>query len=333
MNFPKIHLPKFFIRSNSPRQEFSKILTEEEGAWADEKEKFRQVNQVLIKILFLNWLVAFAKIFIGLLSGALSILADGIHSFFDGASNIIGIIGIKIAQRPKDKSHPYGHQKYEALASLGILFLLIIICYELCQDIIKRFLHPTVPQITGLVFGVLIASFIIDYFVARYEYSQGKKLKSVILKADSFHTRSHIFTTGGVILGAAAIRAGFPTADPILAIFVVFFIGKMAFEVFKESSKVLCDSPFITPERIKKIALKIEGVQSCHEIRTRGTENHIFLDMHLCLKPDFSLDEAHQISHQVKEKIKKEIPLIKDIVIHIEPENKTKRCICDNGKI
>ncbi|PIR01858.1 MAG: cation transporter [Candidatus Nealsonbacteria bacterium CG_4_9_14_0_2_um_filter_37_38] len=291
---------------------------------------YSEIKKVLIKILFLNWLVAFAKIFIGLFSGALSILADGIHSFFDGASNIIGLIGVKISARPKDENHPYGHQKYEALASLGILFLLIIIVYEICKEIIQRFLNPTIPQITILVFGVLIGSLIIDYFVARYEYSRAKTLKSIILKADSFHTKSHIFTTGGVILGAIAIRAGFPMADPLLAIFVVGFIIKMATEVFRESSKILCDVAFIAPEKIKKIASEIDGIESTHQIRTRGLEGHIFLDMHIVISPEFPLEKAHQISHQVKERLQKEIPEIKDITIHIEPEDKSKICACDS---
>jgi len=293
---------------------------------------YSEIKKVLIKILFLNWLVAFAKIFSGLFSGALSILADGVHSFFDGASNIIGLVGIKIAKQPKDKDHPYGHQKYEALASLAILFLLIITAYEFGQKAIQRFLHPVTPQITILVFGVLTGSFIIDYFVARYEFRKGQELKSIILKADSFHTKSHIFTTGSVILGAIAIKAGFQIFDPILTIFVIFFIAKMTFEVFKESSKVLCDMSFIDPEKIEKIALGVEGVEKSHKIRTRGSGDRIFLDMHISLHPEFSLDKAHQISHRVKEKIQKEIPGIKDVVIHVEPADKNKTCICEDEK-
>lgn len=290
--------------------------------------EYQKIRKVLIKILLLNWLVAFAKIFLGLFSGTISILADGIHSFFDGVSNITGLIGIKIAEKPKDKDHPYGHQKYEALASLGIAFLLIITCYELVKQVIQRFLNPVFPQITLLVFGVLILCLIIDYLVARYEFKKGKELKSVILKADSFHTKSHIFTGGGVILGVIAIKMGYPIFDPILAIFVIFFIGKMIIEVFKESSKVLSDGSFVEPGLVEKIASRVEGVESSHRVRSRGGENSIFLDMHLVLDPHLSLEKAHSISHQVKEKIQEKIPGIKDITIHIEPEQKNKRCIC-----
>ncbi len=281
---------------------------------------YLKTKQILIKILFFNWLVAFIKIFTGLFSGALSILTDGIHSFFDGASNIVGIIGIEIARQPKDKEHPYGHQKYEVMAAQGILFLLIITIYEFGKTIFQRILHPAVPHITPLVFVVLISALIIDYLVARYEFKKSKELKSLVLKADSFHTKSHIFTTGGVILGAIAIKAGFPIFDPILAVFVIFFIGKMAFEIFRVSSRVLCDTSLINPEKIEKLALKIKGVKACHKIRTRGMENYIFLDMHLILDPFLTLDKAHQISHQVKEKIQEEIPEIKDVTIHIEPK-------------
>jgi len=290
---------------------------------------YQKIKIVLIRILFLNWLVAFAKIFIGVSSGAISILTDGIHSFFDGASNIIGIIGIHVAQKPSDKEHPYGHQKYEAIASLGILFLLVITVYELIKKVYQRFLHPSSPEINILVFSVLGFTLIINYFVARYEFKKGEELKSIILKADSFHTKSDIFVTAGVILGALATKLGWSIIDPIFATLIIFGIIKMIFNIYKEGTSVLCDASFIEPEKIKKIAQKIEGVKSLHKIRTRGSENYLFLDMHLVLDPDISLIQAHKIAHNVKKEIQRKIPLIKDVTIHIEPEDKNKVCVCD----
>lgn len=281
----------------------------------------------------MNWLVAFAKIFIGLWAGSLSILADGIHSLFDGISNIVGVVGIKLAEQPKDEGHPYGHQKYEAFASLGILFLLMITIYELGGSIIQRFLNPISPQINFLVFVVLGVGLVIDYFIAKYEYSQGKKLKSVILRADSHHTKSHIFTTGAVIAGALAVRAGFPIVDPIIAIMVIFFIVKMAIGIFKEGSVVLCDASFVDVGKIKDIISKVEGVEGGHNIRSRGSDDHIFLDMHLVLAPEMPLREAHTISHRVKEKIQKEMPSVKDIIIHIEPKNNAGNCVCEKKQL
>ncbi|PIQ91765.1 MAG: cation-efflux pump [Parcubacteria group bacterium CG11_big_fil_rev_8_21_14_0_20_39_14] len=292
------------------------------------KMEFKETKKVLIKILFLNWLVALAKILLGFFSGSLSITADGFHSLFDGFSNILGLIGIKIAEKPVDKNHPYGHRKYESLAAMGILFFLFIVAYEFIRDIIERFLEPLSPEISFIFFGVLAGCLLIDWLVAKYEYKKGRELKSQILIADSLHTKSHIFITSSVILGAVFIRLGFPILDPIIASFVVLLLFKFGYHIFKETSIVLSDGTFIDTKRIENVAGTVKGVESSHQIRSRGSESHIFLDMHICLEPDISLEKAHQISHQVREKIQKEIPEIKDVVIHIEPENKGKECVC-----
>src|SRR3989344_2006364 len=100
---------------------------------------YPKVKKVLIITLALNWLVASAKIFTGFMTGAISVLADGFHSLFDGASNVLGLIGVKIAERPKDQSHPYGHGKFESVASLGIAFMVIIAGYEFAKNTVQRF--------------------------------------------------------------------------------------------------------------------------------------------------------------------------------------------------
>jgi len=290
--------------------------------------RFKEIKKVLLIILFLNWLVAFAKIAIGFFSGALSIMADGLHSLFDGFSNILGLFGINIAQRPADKTHPYGYRKYEALAAMGIIFLLIIAAWELSKGIIERFISPMQPEISIFYFLILAVCILIDWLVARYEYKKGVELKSTILIADSFHTKSHLLMTAAVIAGAIFVKIGLPILDPIVAAMVVIIILKLGHEIFEEASGVLSDKVVIDNEKIEKIANEVEGVSSSHAIRSRGDENHTFLDFHICLNPGLSLDNAHNISFAVKEKIRKEFPQIQDIVIHIEPKTDEESCVC-----
>jgi cation diffusion facilitator family transporter len=283
---------------------------------------FRRIKRILIRVLFLNWLVAGAKIIIGFWSGSLGITADGFHSFFDGTSNIIGLLGIKIAQKPKDPCHPYGHSKYEAFASLGILFLITLAIYEFGKNAVKKIFAPTSSEITLIIFGVLIGALMIDYLVAKYEYKEGKKLSSAILIADSLHTKSHIYTTSSVIFGALAIKLGYPIVDPLVALFIIFMLAKLAYEIYTETSSILCDRAFIDIQKILDIVKEFPQIKTAHEIRTRGDHNQIFLDMHIILDPALSLEAAHKISHNLKDKIQKEILEIQDVVIHIEPENK-----------
>lgn len=282
---------------------------------------FGEIIKVLIKILILNWLVAGAKIVLGILTGALSITADGLHSLFDGATNIIGIFGIKVAKKPADECHPYGHLKYEAIAATFILGFLIFTILEIGKEIIERFKNFQQPEISWLFIGVLGVCILIDFLVARYEYRKGRELKSTILVADSQHTKSHYITTGAVILGAVLIKLGVPPIiDPLIAIVVVGFIGHLVWDVFKEISPVLSDKAVIEAERIEEIVNAVDGVKSCHKIRSRGHETHVFVDIHIVLDQNLTLGETHQICSLIEEKIRAEILEIKDITIHPEPD-------------
>ena len=282
--------------------------------------EYQKIKNILKIILVLNWLVAFAKIFIGLSTGTLSIFSDGLHSLFDGVTNIIGWLGIKLAEKPADKSHPYGHQKYEAVASLGVLFFLTIVAYEVSKSIIDKLFHPNVIHVDWLVIGVLAVCLIIDAFVARYEYKKGVELKSIILRADASHTKSHYITTGAVILGVILIKLGLPPIiDPIIAVFVVGFIVRLGYTIFQETSGILSDKALVKEEAIRQIIEGFETIKSCRDIRTRGDERHIFLDFCVTFSGDLRLAQAHGICDQLEEKIKTVIPEIQDITIHIEP--------------
>jgi cation diffusion facilitator family transporter len=280
---------------------------------------YPKVKKVLIITLILNWIVASAKIFAGFMTGAISVLADGFHSLFDGASNVLGLIGVKIAERPRDESHPYGHGKFESVAALGIAFMVIIAGYEFSKSTIQRFLAPALPEITVISFLVVTFALAADLFTYRYELSRGKKLGSQILVADATHTKSHLLTTPAVLLGMAVIKLGFPILDPIIALFVVVMLGKLAWDIIGHTTTVLCDRAFVDEAKIRDIVRSVEGIASSHQIRTRGDEHHVFLDMHITMDSELPLLEAHNISHVLKNKIIQELPQIKDVVIHIEP--------------
>lgn len=274
--------------------------------------------------LVLNWAVAFSKILLGIMTGAISILSDGIHSFFDGATNVVGICGIKLAERPADKNHPYGHRKFEAIAAMIILFFLIITGWEMGKNIFEKISDPAaIHSETGWFYIsliTLICCLIIDIFVAKYEYKKGVELKSTILRADARHTKSHYITTGAVIFGTLGIKLGLPPiVDPIAACVVTVFIGKLAYEIFNETLAVLSDQSLVDMEKIRKIVEAMPEVKSCHQVRTRGDESHIFMDIHIIVDSRLPLEMAHEICHEVEEKIKKEIPEIKDILVHAEP--------------
>jgi cation diffusion facilitator family transporter len=281
---------------------------------------------VLIFILALNWGVAAAKMMFGLLTRCQSMIADGFHSLSDGASNIIGLIGIALSSRPVDEDHPYGHRKYETFFSLGIAALLFLLAISLIHESIGKFLHPVPPEVRFGSFAVMLITMFVNISVMRYEYKQGRRLGSDFLIADSMHTKADIFTSFSVIAALVGVQLGYPVIDPIVTIIISFFIAYAGVGIIKDASKVLCDTVAIMDTgMISEIVMTVEGVKECHKIRTRGRPDDICIDLHVLVDPEMHIDNAHRICYAVEAAIKSKIPQASDILVHIEPGNSNKK--------
>jgi cation diffusion facilitator family transporter len=285
---------------------------------------YKQIKRVLILVLVLNWIVALAKIIYGLTSRCASMTADGFHSLADGASNIIGLIGIHFACQPTDRDHPYGHKKYETFFSLGIAMLLFLVSFNLAKEGIGRLSKPVSPQVNLDSFIVMLITLGVNFWVMNYEHKKGKILGSDILISDAMHTKADIFTSISVIITLVVIKLGYPILDPIATILISLFIAHAGYQIVKESSVVLCDTAILDGKRITDIVLSIKGVKNCHKIRTRGRFDDIYVDLHVQVSADMHIDEAHKISYAIEGEIKKNIPEVTDVVVHMEPINPPK---------
>jgi cation diffusion facilitator family transporter len=281
--------------------------------------RYRDVSRVLTTVLLLNLLVALAKLGYGMFSGSVSILSDGFHSLTDTASNVTGLIGVRLAARPPDSTHPYGHRKFETLASVAIFVFLAIVLVQLVRTAIDHLAGGHVTQISSSAFAVMLGTLAINLFVVRYESWAGRRLSSEILLADSAHTMSDVYTSLAVLAALVGVKMGYPVFDPIAGLVVAVFIGHAGYSIAKETSKALADHAVLGEADIRRVVESVPEVSGCHEIRTRGTADHIFLDFHLWFPADMRLDEAHRLSHVVKDKLMETFPSLKDVVIHIEP--------------
>jgi len=287
---------------------------------SDQVARFGKIKRVLVIVLALNWAVALAKIIFGLATRFNSMAADGFHSLSDGASNIIGLIGITLACRPADKDHPYGHKKYETFFTLGIAALLFFVCYEILAGAIERFHNPVIPEINIGSLLVMLATTAVNIFVMKYEYRQGRRLNSDILVSDSMHTKADIFTSLSVIAAIVVIKMGYPILDPVVTVIIAIFIAYAAFSIARQSSNVLCDTIMVDEKKVEGIVLSVKGVKACHKIRTRGREDDIYVDLHVQVSPEMHVDRAHQVSYEIEGAIKAKIPGVTDVVVHIEPK-------------
>ena len=284
-------------------------------------QHYGRIRKTLIIILALNWLVAAAKIFYGLLTKCESMAADGFHSLSDGASNIIGLAGIHFACQPTDSDHPYGHKKYETLFALGIAAMLFLVAFNLAKQGITHLANPHTPTVDFKSFIVMITTMAVNFWVMNYERNIGKKLKSDILISDAAHTKADIFTSVSVIFALIVIKLGYPVLDPIVTIIISVFIAHAGYEIIKESSNVLCDTAAILDvKKISDIVLAVKGVKACHKIRSRGRPDDVHIDLHVQVNPDMHVDNAHKISYAIEDGIKKALPEVTDVIVHIEPK-------------
>ena len=278
-----------------------------------------QVSAVLYRVLFLNLIVAAAKIVLGVTTGAVSVLSDGFHSLTDTASNVVGIIGVRIAGAPPDDDHPYGHRKFETMASLGIMVFLLLVLREVLSAAWERLQTGGEPSINTLTFVVMGATFTVNLGVVFYERSAGRRLQSEVLLADATHTVSDLMTSATVMVALIGVKLGYLWLDPLAALVVAVFIAYACWEIFNSTTGILADR-FVIPEHaILEVVKTVPEVIGSHHVRTRGSNDFVFLDLHIWMDADMPLDRAHSISHVVKDRLMARFPQIKDAIIHIEP--------------
>nr|WP_103951084.1 cation diffusion facilitator family transporter [Clostridioides difficile] len=283
-------------------------------------DNYKKVKQVLWIILFANFAVALLKIIIGNQIKSYSMTADGFHSLSDGASNIVGLIGIFFASKPKDKNHPYGHKKFEIITSLFISGMLFVIAIKIILSAVLRIANPVVPAITIESLIALIITLFINIFVCMYEYRIGTKLNSYVLISDSLHTRSDIFVSLGVLVTLVGVKLGFPVIiESIVPIIISAFIIYSAYGIFRPSIGILVDRVAVDEDYIKEIVFEFNEVRDVHNIRSRGSKSSIYIDMHVMVDPFISVEQSHDLTHKIEKQIQEEINENAQVIVHIEP--------------
>ena len=276
--------------------------------------------RVLTRVLVLNLGVAVAKIAFGYTSGAISILSDGFHSLTDAASNVAGLIGVSAAQRPPDDDHPYGHRKYETVAAAGVTIFLVLLVVEVIRNAFNNLTGRSAPhEISTASFIVMLVTVAVNLGVVAYESREAERLGSEVLLADATQTRGDVWSSLTVIGALVGARLGLPILDPLAALVVAGFIGWAGFQVARATAGILSDRIVISDADLERVVMSVPGVIGCEKIRTRGSADHVFLDLHVWMPPEMSLHDAHDLSHVVKDRLMARYPQIADAVIHIEP--------------
>jgi cation diffusion facilitator family transporter len=273
---------------------------------------------VLVNIVLIG-----AKLLVGLLTGSVAILADAAHSFLDLSASIFAYAGIRTAAKPADEDHAFGHAKAENVSSLIQMFLLGATCIAVVIESVRRLVVPGTVRVGWYSFAVVLAAVVIDIAVSRYLQSVSQAHGgSAALEADALHFASDLWASLAVLVGISLVAVfNFQIADPLAGIAVAIIIGSNAIEQGRRTTQVLLDA---MPDRptlaaIERILESDPRLHGYHALRARQAGKHVLLDVSVHVDGNLSLAQAHEVGHAVSERIRRELPVVTDAVVHVEP--------------
>ena len=270
------------------------------------------VFQTLIKIAF------------GILGQSAALMADGIHSLSDLLSDLLVIIAVRLGSREADYEHPYGHRRFETIATVILGVSLITISGLITWSVMNRMAHPEhlpVPNVMSL--SIAAVSILVNEWLYHYTKRIAKKTRSKLLLANAWHQRSDAITSLVVLFGIGAVMLGYPLADAIAAIVVALMIAKIGLNLVLESIKELVDTslpPKLVAE-IRTTIMGIDGVEGIHLLRTRHMGEDALIDAHIVVDPRITVSEGHSIGDTVRDELISRFDDVMDVLVHVDPED------------
>ncbi|RKD21515.1 cation diffusion facilitator family transporter [Caminicella sporogenes DSM 14501] len=287
----------------------------------DKFERQKIVNKISIITIIANVFLSFIKIIVGIVGRSNALVADGFHSLSDVFSTVVVMIGVKLAEKEDDETHPYGHEKIEPvigkILSNILLLTAVYMGYKGIKSIfIRDYYIPEKMTIFAAVFSILVKE-----WMFRYTIRGAKKVESSALMADAWHHRSDALSSIGSLIGITGAVFGYPILDPIASVIISIFICKVAIEIYIQSVRALIDSAADkeTIKNIKKIILGINGVIQIDELKTRIHANKLYVDVEIAVDRNLSVSEAHKIAEDVHDSIENEIKKVKHCMVHVNP--------------
>jgi cation diffusion facilitator family transporter len=275
-----------------------------------------------------NLILSVVKIIIGVLANSQSLLADGLHSLSDLLSDVLVWFAAHHAAEGPDDDHPYGHGRFEILATLMLGSLLLLVAIGIAWNAFSQLMANDVPPSPGmLAVYAAIFSIISKEILYHYNLAVAKKVNSSLLRANAWHHRTDAISSVIVLIGLVGTYAGFLYLDALAAVVVGMMIARIGWGLAWDAMQDLADRG-LDEERQKHIKASIRevgGVKDMHLLRTRTLGGHASADVHVLVDSRISVSEGHMISVLVEQKLKQEIDEIEDVMVHIDPEDDEKR--------
>jgi len=296
-------------------------------------DRYAATQRVTLTGAVVNVLLAAAQLIGGTLTHSHALIADGVHTVSDLASDFMVLVASRHANREADAEHPYGHGRIETLATSILGLMLIVVAGGIFIDAVHRILNPEKvlhPTPIALIFAFLAV--ISKEALYQYTHRVAKRVRSPMLEANAWHHRSDAISSLFVIAGIVGSLMGFPDLDCFAAVIVAQFIFYLGGELLWHSTQELIDSSLDEGivEKTKKAIAAVDGVEDIHLLRTRKSGGDGFADVHIEVPSTVSISEGHQISETVRKAVVDQVEEITDVTIHIDPEDDSLAKPCDH---
>ncbi len=269
--------------------------------------------------------LALAKAIAWWLSGSVSLLAGLTDSLLDGAASLLNLLAVHYALRPADEDHRYGHGKAEALAGLGQALFIGASALLVGSHAIDRLLNPEPIGAPALGIAVMLLSLALTVALLLFQNHVVKLTGSTAIRADSLHYRSDLLLNSSILLALLLASYGWPQLDAIFGMAIALYIFWSAIRIVREAAAVLMDQE-LDPQistRMHGLACAVPGVLGAHDLRTRLSGTHWFVQLHVELPGELSLLEAHCLCDQVEAAIRAEFPRA-EVLVHADPSSGVK---------
>src|SRR5699024_8396814 len=289
------------------------------------------------QVVFATWLGIFVNTFltilkgvVGFISGSKALLADAVHSASDIVSSVVILFGVRIAMKPADEEHPYGHGKAENIAAIIVALILIVAGVEIAISSTKVFFGkpPVVPGKIALI--AIIISIVIKEILFQYKYRLGKKINSIALISDAWHHRSDALSSIAALLGVSISMIGnhygisfLVYSDAVAGIIVSLIVIKVGYSLAKDSSTVMMEQ-VLSDEEAEKFydtVLQIDHVLNIDQMHVRTHGHYVIIDIKIGVHSTLSVEEGNQIAKNVKNRLMEEHKDVQDVLVHVNPYN------------
>lgn len=271
-----------------------------------------------------NILLSAFKLFAGIAGKSGAMVSDAVHSLSDVFATLIAFVGVKLSQRSADARHPYGHERFECVASLVLGIILAVTGLGIGWAGVQKLIGGNYSQLavpTALPLIAAAVSIVVKEGMYWYTMYYAKKLDSAAFVADAWHHRSDALSSVGSFLGIGAAKLGFPIMDPIASVVICLFILKVAYDITKDSLRKMLDTSCSrdSEKEMRDFIAAQEGVEQLDLLQTRLFGNKVYMDVEISVERDSSLLEAHDIAERVHAAVEHQFPNVKHVMIHVNP--------------